>query len=217
MRREWFSLPELCVLVGNRAAANARSVRQIASLHDQLGQLRRLLWLSCVAIFVGAAAPSVLAQEQTRPSLLRSTFGRFEPSKEGALFAIGPLTGNVIASIGLEYTDNATLTNTNQQDQLALFEAINLDLRWPLTAQNNLSIAAGIQFNQTLAGKSYGQPVNVTITPQSAFEFKFTVGEVRFDLYDQFSLIQDPTSNVTATNTALLNQFTNTVGLKADW
>jgi hypothetical protein len=166
---------------------------------------------------MGADAQSVFAQEQTRPSLLRSTFQPFEPSKEGSLFAIGPLTGNVVASVGLQYNDNATVSNSNTQDQLASFEAIALDLRWPLTAQNTFSIAFGISFNQTLEGKSYGQPVNVSITPQSALEFKFTIGEVRFDLFDRFSLVQDPTSNVTATNTALLNQFSNTAGLRADW
>jgi hypothetical protein len=149
--------------------------------------------------------------------LFRSTFRQFEPNKESSLFAIGPLTGNVIGSVGLRYNDNATVSNTNIQDQLALFEMLTLDLRWPLTAQNTFTIQAGITFNQTLEGKSYGQPVNVEITPASALEFRFTVGEVRFDLYDQFSLTQDPTSNTTATNTALLNQFSNTVGLKADW
>jgi hypothetical protein len=182
-----------------------------------LAQIPGALWFGCVAVSLGIGNQSASAQEPTRPSLLRQTFQRFEPGKEGSLFAIGPLTGNLTASIGLQYNDNTTASNKNQEDQLSLFEGISLDLRWPFTAQNTFSIQTGISFNQTLAGKSFGQPVNVTITPESAFQFKFTVGEVAFDLFDQFSLTQDPTSDVTATNTALLNRFSNTIGLKADW
>ncbi len=55
------------------------------------------------------------------------------------------------------------------------------------------------------------------IDPTSKIEFKFAVADflqVRF--YDQFSYVQNPATDPTATNTANLNSFTNTIGAAID-
>ena len=47
-------------------------------------------------------------------------------------------------------------------------------------------------------------------------EFKFTVSDVQVRLFDEFSYIQNPTTSPTATNTANLNNLTNTIGAVAE-
>ncbi len=47
-------------------------------------------------------------------------------------------------------------------------------------------------------------------------EFKFDVSDFQVRLFDQFSYVQNPTTNPTATNTANLNNLTNTIGAVID-
>jgi hypothetical protein len=58
--------------------------------------------------------------------------------------------------------------------------------------------------------------VNVGIAPNSRVQFQFAVSDFLVRLFDQFSYVQEPTSNPTATNTAYLNNLTNTIGATVD-
>jgi hypothetical protein len=141
----------------------------------------------------------------------------FEPSEHGPLFVLGPIQGNLYASLGLDYTDNAGLTNTGTQDQLRLFEHLALRLNWPISGENRLGLNLGLGLNQVLAGTRSGDNVSFTIAPDSNLGFTFYIGDFRIHVFDRFSLTQDPTSDSSASGVLNLNRFTNTGGAAIDW
>src|SRR5262249_26023024 len=55
--------------------------------------------------------------------------------------------------------------------------------------------------------------------PGALLQFQFPIWDFQVRLYDQFSYIQNPTVNPTATNTSNLNSLTNVVGAEVatDW
>lgn len=141
----------------------------------------------------------------------------FEPSERGPLFVIGPIQGNLNASLGLYYTDNASLTNTGAQDQLRLFENLGLRLNWPISGENRLGLNLGLGLTQVLAGTRSGDNLNVTIAPDSDLGLTFYIGDFRVHFFDRFSLTQDPTADSSAGGVTSLNRFSNMGGAAVDW
>jgi hypothetical protein len=141
----------------------------------------------------------------------------FEPSEYGPLFVIGPIQGNLSASVGLYYTDNAGLTNTGAQDQLRLFEHVGLRLNWPISGENRLGLNLGLGLNQVLAGTRSGDNLSFTIAPDSNLGLTFFIGDFRIHLFDRMSLTQDPTSDSSASGVISLNRFYNNGGAAIDW
>jgi hypothetical protein len=80
-----------------------------------------------------------------------------------------------------------------------------------------------LQFN--LAGRLYedfygnGRTLLDFAIPGALLQFQFPIADVGVRLYDQFSYVQNPTVNPTATNTSNLNSLTNIIGAEAatDW
>jgi hypothetical protein len=80
-----------------------------------------------------------------------------------------------------------------------------------------------LQFN--LAGRLYedfygnGRTLLDFAIPGALLQFQFPIADVAVRLYEQFSYVQNPTVNPTATNTSNLNNLTNTIGAEAatDW
>ena len=141
----------------------------------------------------------------------------FEPSERGPLFVIGPIQGNLNATLGLYYTDNAGLTNTGEQDQLRLFEHLVLRLNWPISGENRLGLNLGLGLTQVLAGTRSGDNLSVTIAPDSDLGLTFYIGDFRVHFFDRFSLTQDPTADSSASGVTSLNRFSNNGGAAVDW
>jgi hypothetical protein len=197
-----------------------------------------LLLLAFLAVLVGGSLNSVNGQEPLRgvawqgdvtpwdPASYQGQptsapwwrgLSDFEPSEHGPLFVLGPIQGNLNASIGLYYTDNVGLTNTGTQDQLRLFENLALKLNWPISGENRLGLNLGLGLNQVLAGTRSGDNVSFTIAPDSNLGFTFYIGDFRIHLFDRFALTQDPTSDSSASGVINLNRFSNTGGAAIDW
>ena len=153
------------------------------------------------------------AQELVRTSELRPQILTFK--KPEVTFRIGPFQETLGASLGIQYTDNVNLTNTNKLSDFSIGQGLGLNTTWVISHLNQL------QFNFTgnLVEDFYGNgrnDVNLTIDPGSLVQFQFAISDFLFKVYDQFSLVQNPTSTGYATNTANLNSLTNTVGASVE-
>ncbi|MBV9672002.1 MAG: hypothetical protein JO076_04160, partial [Verrucomicrobia bacterium] len=171
-----------------------------------LASKRRLavFWLSMAACQFPISAPAQERVRTTSPFPLQ-TFRR----PEEYFFRLGPVDGQVTASTGILFTDNANLVNTGAISRTSFFQALDLTAIWELSQFNQLQINLGGRLTEDFYSKGKSQ-VYPSIAPDSLIQFQFSVGLVLVRLYDQISYIQDPTSQPTATGTTNLNLFTNT-------
>jgi hypothetical protein len=154
------------------------------------------------------------AQEPVRTASERLPIQSFSRSPD-AFFYLGPLQAVVIGSAGAQYTDNVNLTATDKISDLSFSQGLSLSNTLVVSPLNQLQF----NFAGSLIENFYGngkQNLTFAIAPDSLIQFQFAVSNFRIRFYDQFSYVQDPTTDPNATNTANLNNLTNTIGTKVD-
>ena len=158
---------------------------------------------------------SLRAQERVRTSATQLPIESYQRSPE-AFFYLGPFQEVLTGSAGVQYTDNVDLAATDKISDLSFTLGLNLATTWVISHLNQLQFSFGGQVIENFYGNGRNQ-LTFAIDPTSKIEFKFAVADflqVRF--YDQFSYVQNPATDPTATNTANLNSFTNTIGAAID-
>jgi len=155
-------------------------------------------------------ATSACAQEPVRIAPEKLPIQSFRSAPE-AFFYLGPFQEVLIGSVGVQYTDNANLTQSNKISDLSFSQGLSLNTTWVISHLNQLQFNFGGAVIENFYGNGRNQ-VTYAIAPNSKVELKFAISNFLVRFYDQFSYVQNPTTNPTATNTANLNSFTNTVG-----
>jgi hypothetical protein len=163
----------------------------------------------CLMLIAPAAA-----QEPVRTSALQLPIASFRRSPD-AFFYLGPFQEIATGSVGVQYTDNVNLTPTDKISNLSFTLGLGLNTTWVISQFNALQFTFGGGITENFYGNGRNQ-LTLAIAPNSQIEFKFQVSDVQVRLYDQFSYTQNPTTSPTATNTANLNNFTNTIGIAAE-
>jgi hypothetical protein len=133
----------------------------------------------------------------------------------GAFFYLGPFQEELTGTAIVQYTDNVNLTASGKISDLSFAEGLSLDTTWIISHLNQVQFTLGGKFVENFYGNGR-QQTNLEIDPDSKIEFKFEISDVKFRFYDQFSYIQDPTTDPVASNTSNLNNLTNTIGLEAE-
>src|SRR5271166_5637456 len=157
---------------------------------------------------------SLRAQEPVRTATEQLPIQSFKRAPE-AFFYLGPFQEELTGSATVQYTDNVNLAATNKISDLSFSLGLTTNTTWVISHLNQLQFNFGGQVTENLYGNGRNQ-VNFAIAPNSMLEFKFTVSDLQVRLYDNFSYVQNPASNPTATNTANLNSLTNTIGAAVD-
>jgi hypothetical protein len=153
------------------------------------------------------------AQERVRTSAGKLEIESFR--KPEAFFRIGPILEAVTGTVGISYTDNSQLSNTDKISRVSIYQSLDLDTTWILSHFNQLELKFGGKLSEDFFGNGKNKVV-FGIAPDSKVQFQFAISDFRVRLYDQFSYVQDPTSDPTATNTTYLNRLTNSVGAAID-
>jgi hypothetical protein len=175
--------------------------------------LRRFLTVISPVILCLVHAPASRAQERVRTAAGQLKIESFRNPE--AFFRVGPFQEELTGSAGFEYTDNAGLTQTNKISRFSVYEALDLKTTWVISYLNRLEFDFAGQLREDFYGNGRSQ-LNVSIAPNSLVQFQFAISDFLVRLFDQFSYTQEPSSNPTATNTANLNSFTNTIGTVVD-
>src|SRR5271165_3456484 len=165
-------------------------------------------------IFCLVLVGSLRAQEPVRTAPQQLPIESFKRAPE-AFFYLGPFQEILTGTTGVQYTDNSNLTPTNKISDLSFSLGFNANTTWVISHLNQLQFNFGGQVIENLYGNGRNQ-VNFAIAPNSMLEFKFAVSDLLVRLYDNFSYVQNPTTNPTATNTANLNSLTNTIGAEVE-
>lgn len=156
----------------------------------------------------------VRAQERVRTAQGALPIETFRRAPE-TFFRLGPFDGNVTGSGGVEYTDNANLSETDKLSRLRFDQGLTLDVVWVVSHLSQLEIVFGGRVIEDIYANGKNE-VNFEITPDSMIQYKFSIADVRIRLYDQYSYVEDPATDPTVTNLTYLRRFTNTIGAVAD-
>ncbi|HYY29370.1 MAG TPA: hypothetical protein VE860_15580 [Chthoniobacterales bacterium] len=152
-------------------------------------------------------------QELVRTSALQPQILSFKNPE--VTFRLGPFQEVLSANLGLEYTDNVNLTDTNKISDFSITEGLGLNTTWVISHLNQLQFNLTGDVTQNFYGNGRND-VTLTIDPGSLVQFQFAVSDFLFKVYNQFSLVQNPTSTGYAANTANLNSLTDTVGASVE-
>jgi len=110
----------------------------------------RLLFLVLGLIsFHLLCTPQALAQESIRASLAgdQAAFARRPAlSNAGYNLQLGPVLARFSASLGLEFNDNITLSQTNRESDLIVRPSAEANLAWQVSELNALRLDLGIGY-----------------------------------------------------------------------
>lgn len=142
---------------------------------------------------------------------------KVSPEKIDYNLEVGPVLLNVGASLTGGYNSNTGLTQNSDKGSGYATPAANLSFTWPITDLNTLSFSVGIGYAYYFDVPETQSPGGFFVSPNSALQGTFYVGDFRFTPYDQFSLQNDPTQAGELSNVSRFNIFQNSAGVKVDW
>src|SRR5271165_2570167 len=176
--------------------------------------LRAGLTTTCSVILSLILSAPLRAQERVRTSAGPLAIQTFKRAPE-AFFRLGPFDGDVTATTGVEYTDNANLAPADDKlSRLRFDQGLDLDVTWVVSHLSELEVIFDGQLNEDLYGNGTNQ-TNFEIN-RSLIQYKFSISYFRIRLYDSFSYTQDPGLVPTVTNIPTLRELTNTAGLNVN-
>ena len=142
---------------------------------------------------------------------------KVSPEKMDYNLELGPVLLNVGASLNGGYNSNVSLAKSSPQGSGYATPAANLSFLWPLTDLNTLKFSVGVGYAYYFDVPETQSPGGLFVSPNSALQGTFYVGDFRFTPYDQFSLQNDPTQAGELSNVSRFNIFQNSAGVKVDW
>ena len=157
---------------------------------------------------------SLPAQERVRSAAPALPIESFKRSPE-AFFYFGPFQEILDGSVGVQYTDNVNLAETDKISDLSFTQQLSLNTTWVISHLNKLQFNLGGELMENFYGNRRTQ-VTFAIDPNSVIDIRFDISDFQVRLYDQISYAQNPSTDPTATNTTNLNSFTNTIGAVID-
>jgi len=198
-------------------------VPRAALRRTDFGGLENHFLAAVVALAVAVPSVSAFGQEFRQESIRTPepphyrSFA-FNP-EQPVLFRAGPFSGTGDIGLGYTFNDNAnaigtTTTGISKLSLNQIFENLDLNLAWVLSPLNRIDVQLGGQLQENFYSNGTNA-LNVAILPGSQIRLKATVGDVLFQTYEQFAIVQDPVSDPTITGVTNLNRLTNTMGISA--
>jgi hypothetical protein len=139
-------------------------------------------------------------------------FTTFKPNPEEETFVrLGPISGTAAVGVGYLYTDNANTTDVSKESLNEIFENLDVDLEWPLSPFNRISLQLGGQLQENFYSTG-SNALNLAIRPGSQIQLEARVGEFLLTAFERFTIVQDPVSDPSLAGQTNLNRLSNTIG-----
>lgn len=180
----------------------------------------RWLWAFGLASLLVAFPQHGQTQESQWQSLAGEASAmsrKVSPEKMDYNLEVGPVLLNVGASLNGGYNSNVNLAQSSPQGSGFATPGANLSVMWPITDLNTLNFSVGLGYAYYFDVAESQSPGGFFVSPNSALQGTFYVGDFRFTPYDQFSLQNDPTQAGELSGVSRFNIFQNSAGLKVDW
>jgi hypothetical protein len=136
----------------------------------------------------------------------------------------------VVPSMGLQWSDNVNLAQTNIQSDFLITPAIGITASYPFSERNLLFLDITGGYNWYLQHSQYSS-FTINSSSGTGLSFDFVVKDVTLDLHDRINYSQGESGsfagagnatavssgNATVANTATFGSFQNTAGILALW
>lgn len=127
---------------------------------------------------------------------------------------LGDTVWRFSAGVGLEYSDNVNLAQTNAVGDVTVSPSLNTSMFWPVSEKNalNVSLDVGYTFYATRSelDRAY-------IQPGSEISFDIFVKDFDINFHDRPSLVQYSYQNPSVTGTGDYAQLQNVAGVSVAW
>ncbi len=177
-------------------------------------------WFFWMGLSLCLLTQSVQSQESQWQSLAGEASAMSRKSKPESMdynLDLGPVLLNVGAGLSAGYNSNTGLTQNGDTGSGFTTPSGTLSLMWPITDLNTLTFSVGIGYSYYWDVPETDSPGGLFISPNSALQGTFFVGDFRFTPYDQFSLQNDPTQAGELSNVSRFTIYQNSAGCKVDW
>jgi len=163
------------------------------------------------------AASTAPAQEALRNSLAGDLAAQARHVQMESLpytFKSGDFKLLVVPSLNLDWNDNVNISKTDPEQDFILRPQMQLDVSYPMTRNNVLSLNAGVGYNKYFEQDRYS-----TWFLQSGTELSFDiyVKDFWFNLHDRVNYVQDTSQQPALSGTANYATLNNTAGLGVTW
>ena len=117
-------------------------------------------------------------------------------------------------SLAGEWNDNVNLSHLSPQEDFIVRPMGDLDVFWPVTDVNALTLSLGVGYNAYTRHSEYDQ---VVVSPGSQLSWDIKVQDFTINLHDIFYYQEDPTVYGSVSGRARFGGFNNSAGLRTTW
>ena len=117
-------------------------------------------------------------------------------------------------SLGLDWNDNINLSSTDQESDFILKPFVNLDLTYPVTQVNLLTLNLGLGYDYYF---THHENSAWRVRSGSALSFDIFVKDFVINLHDIISFSRDSSQEAAVANTSDYGNLENTVGVLTSW
>lgn len=128
----------------------------------------------------------------------------------------GPVQMSFSASMGTEYNTNVNLSEEDPIGSLVLTPRAGMNLYWPITRLNNISLNLGLGYNYYLNDPDLGGQY-LLVSPATELLFNVFIQDFRITVYERPSVTENPTDDPTLTDVVNYTFFNNVAGLDVMW
>ncbi len=110
---------------------------------------------------------------------------------------VGSVYFDVVGRFEVEWTDNVSSTEVDEQDDIYVAPGINLSSTWQITDLNKLSLNIGASYREYFNNDEFDSSNTfLDIDPETELSFTVFVGDVEIRFFDQITFSSDPTDVV---------------------
>jgi hypothetical protein len=128
----------------------------------------------------------------------------------------GPVQMAFSTSMGVAYNTNVNLSEQDPIADFVLTPRVGMNLYWPVTRLNNLSLNLGLGYNYYLNNPDLGGQY-LLVSPATEIMFNLYVRDVRITLYTRPSITENSPEDPTLTDVIDYTVFNNVAGIDVMW
>ncbi len=128
----------------------------------------------------------------------------------------GPVQMSFDAGMGVEYNTNVNLSEDNPKGSLVLSPRVGMNLYWPITRINSVSLDLGLGYNYYLNDPDLGGQY-LLISPATELMFNIFIQDFIITIYERPSITENPTDDPTINDVVNYTFFNNVAGIDVIW
>jgi len=170
-------------------------------------------WLATVIVLTARTA---LPQDALRGFVAGNAAapGALQTEAMPYTFKSGDFRMLIVPSLAVDWNDNVLISNEGQQSDFIVRPTVGVNMSYPITERSLLQLNVNFGYQKYL---DHDDLSTWYVQSGSALAYDLFVKDVRINLHEQFSYIQDSSQEAAVANTGSFGVLNNTVGALITW